>query len=53
MTKNHETGMGKDDEPERENGQGAHHGVPHSPEDFDAMNPAKMDKTKPGTPKKP
>ena len=28
--------------PERENGQGKHEGVPHSPEEFDVMNPAKM-----------
>ncbi|WP_304621104.1 hypothetical protein [Paracoccus sediminilitoris] len=26
----------------RENGQGKHEGVPHSPEEFDVMNPAKM-----------
>lgn len=28
--------------PHRENGQGEHHGVPHSPEEFDVMNPAKL-----------
>ena len=25
----------------RQNGQGDHHGKPHSPEEFDVMNPAK------------
>jgi hypothetical protein len=29
-------------EPERRNGQGAHAGVAHSPEEFDVMNPAKL-----------
>lgn len=28
--------------PKRENGQGKHEGVPHAPEEFDVMNPAKM-----------
>lgn len=28
-------------DPPRQNGQGDHHGVPHSPEEFDVMNPAK------------
>ncbi len=31
------------DPPNRQNGQGEHHGTPHSPEDFDALNPAKPD----------
>ena len=31
-------------EPDRQNGQGPHAGVPHQPEEFDVMNPAKMDK---------
>ncbi|WP_176562797.1 hypothetical protein [Paracoccus liaowanqingii] len=53
MTKNNETGMGKDREPRHENAQGSHHGVPHKPEDFDVMNPAKMDEPKTETPKKP
>ncbi|CAM3288729.1 hypothetical protein PANO111632_12410 [Paracoccus nototheniae] len=28
--------------PERENGQGNHEGVPHAPEEFDVLNPAKL-----------
>ncbi|VDS08635.1 NADH dehydrogenase-like protein [Paracoccus haematequi] len=36
-------------DPPRRNGQGEHEGVPHSPEEFDVMNPAKADKT-PGGP---
>lgn len=36
-------------DPPRRNGQGDHEGVPHSPQEFDVMNPAKADKT-PGGP---
>lgn len=36
-------------DPPRQNGQGDHEGVPHSPEEFDVMNPAKAEKT-PGGP---
>lgn len=31
-------------EPDRQNGQGDHHGVRHTPDEFDALNPAKLDK---------
>ena len=36
-------------DPPRQNKQGDHEGVPHSPEEFDVMNPAKAEKT-PGGP---
>ena len=29
-------------DPERENGQGKHEGVPHDPKEFDTLNPAKQ-----------
>lgn len=29
-------------EPDRRNGQGEHEGKPHSPDEFDVMNPAKI-----------
>lgn len=32
----------KDQQPERQNGQGEHEGKPHSPQEFDVMNPAKI-----------
>ncbi|WP_169306365.1 hypothetical protein [Paracoccus hibiscisoli] len=39
-------------EPDRQNGQGRHAGVEHEPEDFDALNPAKMEnRTKADRPK--
>lgn len=39
-------------EPDRRNGQGEHAGVPHSPKEFDVMNPAKMNETPPVAPRK-
>lgn len=32
----------KSDQPKRRNGQGEHEGKPHSPGEFDVMNPAKI-----------
>ncbi|RDW13744.1 hypothetical protein [Paracoccus thiocyanatus] len=43
MTREHATD--KDNpatDPERQNAQGKHEGVPHRPEEFDAVNPAKQ-----------
>ncbi|MFN3276294.1 MAG: hypothetical protein ACK41U_16670 [Paracoccus sp. (in: a-proteobacteria)] len=34
-------------QPQRRNGQGEHHGTTHSPDEFDQMNPAKIE---PGSP---
>lgn len=31
----------KEREPDRRNGQGEHAGKPHSPDEFDVMNPAR------------
>ncbi|WP_169306262.1 hypothetical protein [Paracoccus hibiscisoli] len=39
--KDHPTPSDKD-QPDRRNKQGEHHGVPHSPEEFDTQNPAKL-----------
>ncbi|WP_347137486.1 hypothetical protein [Paracoccus sp. SSK6] len=32
----------KDQQPERRNGQGGHEGKPHSPQEFDVRNPARI-----------
>lgn len=32
----------QDQTPTRQNGQGEHEGKPHSPKEFDVMNPAKI-----------
>lgn len=37
-------------QPQRRNGQGEHHGTAHSPDEFDPMNPAKIDPDSPPAP---
>lgn len=35
------------DPPKRGNGQGEHHGKPHTPDEFDELNPAKRAEKEP------